>query len=190
MLVRYLPGLGISEIRDLFFRGPIWIRLRNSGSFGVGQVPGTSHVATRPRKHTCDRCRGLLQPAPPPVCSWLFKPSLMWYVYQVQRYFVIVSPVFPPYLFFCRLVVNFFSPGLYSSKECCLLLLAVFLVFFFRSFSRFFLCQTKCTHQGSMVIALYQRSSLLPKITVVFMHNIVLKQGRDDSTLSSLRAYK
>ena len=54
MLVRYVPGLGISEIRDMFFRGPIWIRLRNSGSFCVGQVPGTSH-ATRPKKHTCER---------------------------------------------------------------------------------------------------------------------------------------
>ena len=42
MLVRYLPGLGISEIRGLFIRGPIWIRLINNASFCVGQVPGTS----------------------------------------------------------------------------------------------------------------------------------------------------
>ena len=32
------------------FRGPIWMRLKNSGNFGVGQVPRTSHVATRPKK--------------------------------------------------------------------------------------------------------------------------------------------
>ena len=44
MLVRYLPGLGMSEIRDLFLGGPIWIRLRNSGSFCVGQVPGKSQT--------------------------------------------------------------------------------------------------------------------------------------------------
>ena len=56
VLVRYLPDQGISEIRYLFFRGPFWIRLRNSGSFCVGQVPRMSHVATRPKKHTCERC--------------------------------------------------------------------------------------------------------------------------------------
>ena len=73
LLVLYLPGLGISEIGDyLFFRGPIWIRLRNSGSFCVGQVPGTSHVATRPKKHTCERriCPSLSRPcAAGPACS-------------------------------------------------------------------------------------------------------------------------
>ena len=31
-------------------------QLRNSGSFCVGQVPRMSHVATRPKKHTCERC--------------------------------------------------------------------------------------------------------------------------------------
>ena len=59
---------------DLFFRGPIRMRL-NSGSYCVGQVPRMSHIATRPKKHVSDasvpRCYGLLQQAPPPVCSWL-----------------------------------------------------------------------------------------------------------------------
>ena len=88
---QYPPGLGISKIRDLFFRGSIWIRLKNRGSFCVGQVPGTSHVATRPKMLTCERrasvprCRGFLQPAPLPDWSWLSRASLMWYVYQVQR---------------------------------------------------------------------------------------------------------
>ena len=74
MLVRYLPGLGISEIRDLFFRGPIWIRLKNSGSFCVGQAPGTSHVATRPKKHTCERriCPSLSRPIAAGPASSLF----------------------------------------------------------------------------------------------------------------------
>ena len=74
MLVRYLPGLRISEIRGSFFRGPIWIRLRNSGSFCVGQVPGTSHVATRPKKHTCERriCPSLSRPFAAGPASSLF----------------------------------------------------------------------------------------------------------------------
>ena len=43
-------------------------------------------------------------------------------------------------------------------------------------------------HQGRMAIVLYQRSTLLTKIKWLYSY-IVLKQGRDDSTLSSLRAY-
>ena len=63
-LLDVYPGLGISEIRHLFFRGPIWMRLKNRGSFCVGQVPGTSHVATRPKKQTCERriCPSLSRP--------------------------------------------------------------------------------------------------------------------------------
>ena len=75
-IIVYLSGPGVSEIRTydiLFFRGSIWMRLKNSGSFCVGQVPRTSHVATRPKNRVRDasvpRCRGLLQQAPPPVCS-------------------------------------------------------------------------------------------------------------------------
>ena len=82
LLVRYLPGLEISEIRKLFFRGPIRIRLKNSGSFASGRCRGrcTSRQdrrSTRVNDASVPRCRGLLQPAPPPVCSWLSKASLM-----------------------------------------------------------------------------------------------------------------
>ena len=74
LMLVYLPRLGISEIRDTFFRGliwtiPIWIvRLVNSDSVCVGQVPGTSHVATRPKKHTRERriCPSLSWPF---ICS-------------------------------------------------------------------------------------------------------------------------
>ena len=71
MLVRYLPGLGISEMRDLFFRGPIWIGLRNGGNCCVGQVPETSHVATRPKKHT-RICPSLSRPFAAGPASSLF----------------------------------------------------------------------------------------------------------------------
>ena len=67
--------------------------MENSGNFCVGQVPRTSHVATRPKKHVSDasvpRCHGLFSAGPAsslfvvgcrrcpscdtyqvPVCSW------------------------------------------------------------------------------------------------------------------------
>ena len=101
----YLLGLGISEIRDLFFRGPIWIRLKNSGSFCVGQVPGTSHVATRPKKHTCERriCPSLSRPFAAGPASRLF--VVVQSVLDVIRIpgttvVLIASPVSPPYFFF------------------------------------------------------------------------------------------
>ena len=107
MLVPYLPGLGISEIRDLFFRGPIWIRLRNSGSFNLGQVPGTSHVSTRPKKHTCERrtcpsCRGLLQPAlqPAPASNLFVVVQSVLDVIRIPGATVVASLVFFPYLLF------------------------------------------------------------------------------------------
>ena len=73
-VVRYPPGLGISEILYLFFRGPMWIRLKNSGRFCVGQVPGALHVATRPKKHTCERriCPSLSRPFAAGPASGLF----------------------------------------------------------------------------------------------------------------------
>ena len=52
-----------------------WSRkLKNSGSFCVGQVPGTSHVATRPKKHTCGRrmCPSLSRPFAAGPASSLF----------------------------------------------------------------------------------------------------------------------
>ena len=104
MLVRYLPGLGISEIRYSFFRGLIWIRLRNSGSFFVGQVPGTSHVATRPKKHTCERriCPSLSRPfAPGPASSLFVVVQSVLDVIRIPGTRVAASsPVFPPHFLF------------------------------------------------------------------------------------------
>ena len=108
MLVPYLPGLGISEIRyQVFvFRGPIWIRLGNGGSFCVGQVPGTSHVATRPKKHTCERriCPSLSRPFAAGPASSLF--MVVQSVLECDTYTryngttVVASPVFSPYFLF------------------------------------------------------------------------------------------
>ena len=105
MLARYLPGLGMSEIRDLFLGGPIWIRLRNSGSFCVGQVPGTSH-ATRPKKHTCERriYPSLSRPFAAGPASSLF--MVVQSVLECDTYTryngttVVASPVFSPYFLF------------------------------------------------------------------------------------------
>ena len=54
MLVRYVPGLGISEIRDLFFRGPIWMRdwriaavLRWAGAADIGRLDKTEEACER-----------------------------------------------------------------------------------------------------------------------------------------------
>ena len=104
--VNVSPRSGISEIRDLFC-GPIWMRLENICSFCVGQVPGTSHVATRPKTIVSDasvpRCRGLLQPAPPPVCSSL---SCLLDVIRIPGTTVltVASPLISPPVF-CRLVL-------------------------------------------------------------------------------------
>ena len=141
----YLLGLGISEIRDLFFRGPIWIRLKNSGSFCVGQVPGTSLVATRPEKHTCERC----------ICPSLSRPFAAG---PASRLFVVVQSVLdviripgttdrgssfstspPPPFFLSAGSLN--KNTRYSRKEsnivCCCT--PVCLLLNFRSFSRFVL---------------------------------------------------
>ena len=105
MLV-YLRGLGISEIRCLFFHGPIWMRLKNCGSFYVGQAPRTSHVATRPKKHTCERriCPSLSRPFAAGPASSLF--MVVQSVLECDTYTryngttVVASPVFSPYFLF------------------------------------------------------------------------------------------
>ena len=134
MLVRYLPGLGISEIRYSFFRGLIWIRLRNSGSFFVGQVPGTSHVATRPKKHTCERrtCPSLPPPFPAGPASSLFVviQSVLDVIRTpgttVRRSSFSSSPPLS-FCFFRRLVHDKIYTR-YSSKQYCLPLRAIFLL--------------------------------------------------------------
>ena len=135
MLARYLFGLEFSEIRDVFFRGPIWIRLRNSGSFCVGQVPGTSHVATRPKKHTRERriCPSLSRPFAAGPSSSLFvvvrsvlDVILVRSVLDVIRIpgtTVVASPVFSPY-FLLFFVCWFFKkkyqvPGTRANNIVC-----------------------------------------------------------------------
>ena len=68
------PVCGSPKYDICFFRGPIWTTLKNSGSFCVGQVPGTSLVATRPEKHTCERriCPSLSRPFAAGPASSLF----------------------------------------------------------------------------------------------------------------------
>ena len=117
------------------------MRLKNSGSFCVGQVPGKSHVATRPKKHTCERriCPSLSGPfAAGPATSWFVVVQCVLDVIRITRYNGSSFSSFPP------LLVGFFlSAGSlkkntrYSSKSYCLLLLAVFLLLNFRSFSAF-----------------------------------------------------
>ena len=106
------PGLGISDVRDLFFRGPIWMRLQNSDNFCVGQVPGTSHVAPRPKKHTCERriCPSLSRPfaAGPASSLFVVVQRVVGVIGVPGTKTVVVSPVFFPYffVFFCRLVLE------------------------------------------------------------------------------------
>ena len=164
-LVRYLPGLGISEIRDLLFRGPIWISLRNSGSFCVGQVPRTSHVATRPKKDTCERliCPSLSRPfAAGPASSLFVVVQSVLDVIRIPgtRYGSSFSSFFSLFFFF---------GGWFFQKEYQVLtqiiLFAAACCIYTINFSFFFafLSVPKCMHPGRMVIALYQRSGLLPK---------------------------
>ena len=144
MLVRYLPGLGISERRYLLFRGPIWIRLKNSGSFCVGQVSGTSHVATRPKKHTYEPriCPDLSRPfAAGPASSLFVVVQSVLDVIRIPGTTVVASPV----LFTCFFVffVGWFLKKIPGTRvNNSLLLLAVILLLNFRSFPRFFLCQS------------------------------------------------
>ena len=136
MLVRYLPGLGISEIRDLFFRGaigirffrgPIGIRLRNCGGFRAGQMPGTSHVATRPKTHTCERriCPSLSRAfAAGPASSLFVVVQGVLDVIRIPATTVRRSSFssFPALLFFLS-ADSFKENNRYSSKNvcCCLM---------------------------------------------------------------------
>ena len=146
MLV-YLRGLGISEIRYLFFHDPIWMRLKNSGSFTLGRCRGrrtsrqdrrSTHVndASVPRCRTfCSRPRLQFVRGCPkrPWCD-------MYSRYNGGSF----SCFFPLFLFFSS-AGSSKKNARYSRKTYCLLLLAVFLLLNFRSFSRFFLRQSVCT---------------------------------------------
>ena len=144
--------------------------MRNSGSFCVGQVPG-SHVATRAKKHTCERriCPSLSRPfAAGPASSLFVVVQSVLDVTRIPGTTVAASPVFFPlfFVFFCRLVLKKKCQVL---EQIMLLLLAVlFLLKFLLFFA--FLSQPKCMHQGRMVIVSYQRSSLSPKITWLYSY--------------------
>ena len=109
------------------------MRLKNTGNFCVGQVPRTSHVAIRLKKHISDasvpRCHGLLQQAPPQVCSWLVLEGVLHVVctryLDTRTCFWTTLYVSPP----------FFSAG--SSipiLEDCLLLLAAAVFYYYSYF--------------------------------------------------------
>ena len=144
------PRSGDLRNTRFVFRGPIWMRLKSSGSFCVGQVPGTSHVATRPKKHWCERriCLSLSRPfAAGPASSLFVVVQSVLDVIRIPGTTVVASPgFFPP--FFCAFFVGWFFKKEYQVLEeivLFLLLLAVFLLLDFRSFPRFFLCQSVCT---------------------------------------------
>ena len=158
MLVRYLPGLGMSEIRDSFFRGPTWIRLRNSGSFCVGQVPGTSHVATRPKKHTCERriCPSLSRPfAAGPASSLFVVVQSVLDVMRIPGTTVrrsCFSSCFPLYFFFLSAGSGWFFKKNYQVLEQIMFATTVVCFIFTIKFSFFFpflslpkVCTRVCT---------------------------------------------
>ena len=123
------------------------MRLKNSGSFCVGQVPGTSHVATRPKKHTCERriCPSLSRPfAAGPASSLFVVVQSVLDVIRVPWYngSSSFSSYFPHFFCFsCPLVPKKKKTGTRANNIVCWCLL-YFYFFFFLSFSCFFLCQS------------------------------------------------
>ena len=104
-----------------------WSHLDAVNFFCVGQVSGTSHVAARPKKQTCER----------PICPSLSRPfaagsaSSLFVVVQsvldvicIAGTTVVASPVFSPYFcFFRRLVLQKKMPGTRGKHiVCCCLL--------------------------------------------------------------------
>ena len=127
------------------------MRLNHSGKFCVGQVPRTSHVATRPKKHVSDasvpRCHGLLQQAPPQVCSWLVVEGILHVIRTRCSYLLLDHTTRDSYLLLDHTVRFFPSfrlvlPNKYSRMDCCCLLLLY--LYYFGYFSRFFLRQSVC----------------------------------------------
>ena len=110
------------------------------------------------------RCRGLLQPVPPPVCSVVVQSVLDVIripgttVCRINSSFSSFLPLF--FVFF----VGWFFKKDYQVLEQIMFAAACCIVTIKFSFFFAFLSAPKCMHQGRMVIALYQRSSLLPKI--------------------------
>ena len=165
MISVYLPGLGVSEILHLFFRGPIGTRLTNSGNFCVRQVPRMSHVATRPKKHvsyeSVPRCRGHLPHAPPQDCSWLVVEGILHVIRT--RYLdtctcswttLHVSPPSFGWLFQSNI------RGLFAAACCC----CIFTISLFFTF----LSSPKCMRQGRMMVVLDQRSEAAYYICLLY----------------------
>ena len=132
------------------------MRLKNSGIFCVGQVPGTSHVATRPKKHTCERriC---------PTLSWPFSAgpasSLFAVVQSVLDVIRIPGTRYNGSSSFCSFFpyfLFFLSAGSLKKKEVLeeIILFAAACCIFTVNFSFFFafFSQPKCMHQGCMVM--------------------------------------
>ena len=106
--------------------------MKNGGSCCVGQVPQTSHAVTRPKKHVSDasvtRCRGLLQQAPPPVCSRLVVDGVLDVIRTRYLYTRTCSSTTLYVQFF------FFSAAAGSSQkilEDCLMLLVAAVFFYY-----------------------------------------------------------
>ena len=118
--------------------------LKKNGGFCVGQMPWTSHVTTRPKKHASDasvtRCRGLDQQAPPPVCSWwqkVIRTTYLWYSHLLHAVFFL--------FFFLFLIFLAGSSRQHArGKNDCLLLLETAVLLLFHYFSRFILLQSVC----------------------------------------------
>ena len=134
--------------------------------FALGRYRGrrTSRLhrrSTHVKDASVPRCRGLLFAAGPASSLFVFVQSVID-VIRIPGTTVVASPLFPPH-FFCFFVGRFFHKDYQVLKQmmfaaaCC-----TFTIKF--SFFFAFLSVPKCMHQGRMVIALYQRSSLLPKI--------------------------
>ena len=133
------PGLGVSKTRDLFFRGPTWMRLKNNGSFWVGQLLRASHET----EEACEWriCSSLSRPFGAGPASGLFIVGCRrcpWCdTYQVPGYSNLFLDHSARFYSFLRLVLQ-----TKYSRIVCLLLAAVFLLFC--HFSRFFLRQSVC----------------------------------------------
>ena len=132
-------------------------------------MPGTSHVATRPKKHTCERriCPSMSRPfAAGPASSLFVVVQSVLDVIRIPGTTVCrINSSFSSFLplFFVFFVGWFFKKD-YQVLEQIMFAAACCIVTIKFSFFFAFLSAPKCMHQGRMVIALYQRSSLLPKI--------------------------
>ena len=127
------------------------MRLDNSGKFCVGQMPRTSHVATRPKKHVSDasvpRCHGLLPQAPPQVCSWLVVQGIL-HVIRTRYSYRLLDPtvrLFPPLFgWFFQTITR----GLFAAACCCCCCCCLFTISLFFAL----LSPPECMRQSRMMV--------------------------------------